>query len=643
MTQREFLIPSDVASSRPGLASLFRAALSRLDEPEVQRIVRELGPRPPLLALWRASGAEELYRYAVEPFDLGPIGGHEAVPALEDDCLPFVRLGRKGRRALLLGVASHAAARQFVANAQAEKAARHQGLACAPPTDGIFRAARYLAALRGRNVQTDDLVAIAGIALTPSLRAALADLDLNTKPLERAQDELRAGLGRAAVAKLREVLIFPPVLLNLSPDWCLDDVTTTCGLRFVRNEEDLLPDLDALWLASRYLWHAGPAGLPPAFKVRSDRPLPSANAVLQRYAGHGWHAVFTAALRASGWERWIMGRSGCSAEELVLRGLPSPPAESPIHAAAGPVDPVERTRTEYVEVRQALSSRIIGRDVIDRLALVVLAHRRGASQRILFTGRSGAGKSFMARTLAEVVGVPCYVQDATGLTETGYRGLNVPDLVSAMYRNAGADLKTLESSVLFLDEIDKTRIGPGVDGVSLDKRWGMQAGLLSLLDGKTPIVADEGSLIVRAAGILMICAGAFSDAPWASERAPTTADLVQYGLLRELAERLRDRIFLPPRSIGQLTRLLQQSDESVEAVVGPLAAELGIELRVLPSAYAVVARMVAEERGGLGPRSGSQLLVAAGQRALLRALEEDSDPVALVTPDDIDLLLDARR
>jgi hypothetical protein len=643
MTPLESLLPPDLPSSRPGLDSLLRSLLARISEPEGQRIMRELGPRPQLVDLWRASGGGENYGYVVEPFDLDAVGSQDFRPALGDACLWFVRLGRMGRRALLLGLVNHAAGLQFVANAASRKVARHHGFAYAPPKDGIFRAARYLAAVRREGVKPDDLIAIAGIMLTPSLRTALAAGGLDPTRLEQRCGELRADLGRAAVAKLREIVIVPPAFLNLSPSWRLEEVTTTCGLQVVRNEEDLLPDLDAVWLTARYLLYADVSGLPPVRRSSIERPLPSAYVLLRRYGDRGWHAVFAAALRASGLEPWVMASSGHGVDELVSRGLPRLSAERSVQPPALSIDPVERARTEYAEVREALSSRIIGRDVIDRLALLVLAHRRGVSQRILFTGRSGAGKSFMARTVAEVVGVPFYLQDATGLTEAGYRGLNVPDLVSAMHRNAGSDLKALESSVLFLDEMDKTRIGEGVEGVSLDKRWGMQAGLLSLLDGKTPIVADEGSLTVRTAGILMICAGAFSDAPWASERAPTTDDLVRYGLLRELAERLRDRIFLPPRTVGQLAQLLQESDESVEAVVGPLAAELGIELRVLPAAYTVVARMVAEERGGLGPRSGNQLLVVAGQRALLRALQEDSDPVALVTPDDLDLLMGARR
>lgn len=64
---------------------------------------------------------------------------------------------------------------------------------------------------------------------------------------------------------------------------------------------------------------------------------------------------------------------------LVSRGLPAPGAERPVRIAAAPLDPVERARNEYADNHEALSSRIIGPDVIDRLSLVVMAHPRGVS------------------------------------------------------------------------------------------------------------------------------------------------------------------------------------------------------------------------------------------------------------------------
>src|SRR5690606_22323730 len=137
------LLPPGLASERPGLASLLRDALGRLGDSELERIGRELGDRPPLADLWTASGGHELYGYAVAPFDLDALNGHESLPVLGDDCLPFVRLGRKGRRPLLLGLVGYAAGRQFVANATARESTRHQGLVYTPPRDGVFRAARY--------------------------------------------------------------------------------------------------------------------------------------------------------------------------------------------------------------------------------------------------------------------------------------------------------------------------------------------------------------------------------------------------------------------------------------------------------------------------------------------------------------------
>jgi len=653
MRQRDDLLPPRVADERPGLASLLRRVLRRLTDEEYERLIDELGPHPPLDGLWRATGCAAEYAFAVTEQDLAETesqrSGPTFPPLLADGCFPFVAMGRRGGRtlALALAFAAEGAAGSVSVPVCRDIVRETAGLRFVPRREGVFLAARFLAHARGRAVRPEDLIDVLSIVLTPSVRGALAGLGAQVKALDEAATRLLAEVGRSSMARLREVAIVPPGLLSLPATWNVREVRATCGIRLIRDDEVELPDLDALWLVARYLLHARIEGTPTAPRGLPKARVPSARTVLRRYAEKGWEAVFAGALRACGWEPAIVEADGCTAAELVRHGLhttgqetPSAPPEHP--AVVREDDPVERARAEYAGIRDALAPKIVRPGIIDRLALIAFAHRRGVGQRLLLSGRSGAGKSYIARTIAEVVGAPVFIQDATGLTETGYRGLNVPDLIDAMYKSAGSDKAALRRSVLVLDEIDKIRIAQGVDGVSLDKRWGMQSCVLGLLQGGTPIVGGAGSLVVDTSKMLIVCAGAFSDAPWAEVRAPTTADLVEYGLIRELAERLRDRVFLPPRTVHELVQVMQHSDESVDAVVSPLARELGIELRVLKSTYVVVARMIAEERGGMGLRSGHQVLVTAAQRAILRALEEGGDPVAIVTPDDIDLMPQAR-
>jgi hypothetical protein len=628
-----------------------RRSIRRLTEEEFSRLVTEVGPHPSLATLWLEAGCATHFGFAVAACDLeseAQPSEPRFIPRLADSCFPFVAAGRRGRRSLALSLAfaAEGGSGPVTVRVPLKVLKETASLRFSPRRQGVFFAARFLATLRKRPVQPRDLIDVLAIALTPSLREGLAAIGAQVGVLDEAAARLQEEVGRSAIAGLREVVVVPPELLSLPKSWDLHEIQTTSGVRLFRDDDTHLPDLDAAWLISRYLLLSGIDGTPTPPRSVSMTPIPTARAVLQRHARQGWVGIFAAALRASGWEQSIVENDGCTAVELVECGLGTPGLGTPpmarevtrIHR----VDPVERSRLEYREIRDALAARIIGRGIIDRLALVALAHRRRVGDRLLITGESGAGKSHIARVIAEVVGVPVFVQDATGLVETGYRGLTVPDLIEAMYKNAGSDLKTLEASVLVLDEIEKTRIGHGVDGISLDKRWGMQASTLSLLQGGTPIVAGEGSLVVDTRRMLIVCTGAFSDAPWAAVRSPSSEDLQQYGLVRELAERLRNRIFLPPRTVSELVEVMQGSDESVEAAVGPLAKELGIELRVLPSAYVVVARMVAENRGGLGLRSANQLLITAAHSAILNALEEGGERVALVTPDDIDHLPRAR-
>lgn len=653
MRRPEELLPQDLDIDRPGLATLLQRVLRRLPEDEYARIGAALGACPSLQDLWQETGCTAHFAFAVVDADLRPTPRSDDpathVPVLSDACFSFVGLGRRGRRSLALALAFTAGGEAEATRVRVPRAVVRDtvGLRFAPRREGVFLAARFLAHKRGREVRPEDLFDVLSSVVTPSLRGALGDIGARVEALDDAAANLLEELGRLALARLREVVTFPAELLSLPDTWDLQAVRTMSHSPIIPEFDTDLPDLDANWLVSRYLWLASPAGIPGSRRVTFNAPVPTARAVLCRYAEHGWASVFAGALRAAGWEPAIVDADGCTAHELVKRGLTDLLPDALRSREEAPhvreEDPVERARAEFAELRDALAGRVIGSGIVDRLALVALAHRRGVGDRLLLTGQSGAGKSFVARTVAEVVGVPFFVQDATGLTETGYRGLNVPDLIDAMYRHTGSDKGALESSVLVLDEIEKIRIAPGVDGVSLDKRWGMQSCALSLLQGGTPIAAGEGSLVVDTRRMLIVCTGAFSDAAWADERAPSTQDLVQYGLIRELAERLRNRIFLPPRTAAELAEVLRRSDESVETVVGPLAAELGIELRVLPSAYRVVARMVVAGQGGMGLRSGNQVLVAAGHRSLLRALGENGNPIALVTPDDLDLLPRARR
>lgn len=123
--------------------------------------------------------------------------------------------------------------------------------------------------------------------------------------------------------------------------------------------------------------------------------------------------------------------------------------------------------------------------------------------------------------------------------------------------------------------------------------------------------------------MLIIAAGAFSGASWSGVREPTTEDLVKYGFLPELAERLTDRIVLPPRSAGGLVEPFRTSEDGVRGLQR-VFAEAGYELTVPDETYWYVARAVENGMGGAGPRTGNAALLRAARQLLIRALRSES-------------------
>lgn len=636
MTLRDYLRARGLWETHPNLCGLMHRALRRLGESDNARVAALVRAGAALIDVWTAIRCDLRYGFALDHHDIAHSSGDvDRWPRLSDDCIPLVVAGARGRRILAASIVSGITGVSAASVFRERSKCRLEQM---PERDALFRAARFLAAMRGSPVMPHDVHNAFLAAVTPALRRQLEAAGVLTSRLRASEAELLKAIDPTRLARLREVLLVPAELLYLPDTWVVTEVAPTCGFDIVRADELRLLDTDARFLASAYLWHSRGATPVASIGAKVGRTV-SARAIFRRHGPHGWPAVFTSALRASGFTLPPESARQNSLENLVRESLvptnqPTPPP------AAAQVDPVERTRIEFAEITSGLQERILRPDLVDRLALITLSHRRGISQRVLFTGESGAGKSYTAVSIAQAAGCAYHHQDATGLVETGYRGLSVPELLQAMYRAVGSDREALESAVLVLDEIEKTRIGQGVDGVSLDKRWGMQACCLSIAEGTTPITLDESGHQVSTRRMLVICAGAFSDSEWGCLRPPTTQDLVEYGLIRELAERLRDRVFLPRRTADELSELLRLSDESVETAFGPLVRQLGFELRVVPSAYRIVARMIAEERGGLGPRSGNQLLVSAAQRALLRALRDEgqsADGTITVTPDDIDL------
>ncbi|MDR2905173.1 MAG: ATP-dependent Clp protease ATP-binding subunit ClpX [Helicobacteraceae bacterium] len=254
-----------------------------------------------------------------------------------------------------------------------------------------------------------------------------------------------------------------------------------------------------------------------------------------------------------------------------------------------------------------------------------------AKSNVLLIGPTGSGKTLMAQTLARYLNVPIALADATSLTEAGYVGEDVENILTKLLQNAGGDMKKAERGIVFIDEIDKiARLGENRSITRDVSGEGVQQTLLKIIEGSSVNVTQRGGrkhphsdfVAMDTTNILFICGGAFDGLEDIVARrigknslgftqtqrgAKETRelihqleseDLIHYGLIPELIGRLHVISTLRELEVGDLMQILTTPKNALIKQYQKLFAIDGVKLTFTDDAIKAIAQQAIKRKTG---------------------------------------------